>query len=200
MFIDDFWSLIEESRAYAANDREKQLEFIRKELEETTSEIIRRYCVYLMGLLKKACSEDMWAAFYTMNGGYEEWGFEDFRYWLIAHGREFWEKTLENPIDFLHQHVNIAEGENPDVTFYGFWSVFKTAYEKKSAAELNNSLDWAKAYEEVQKVELELEKIMRPMANSYQIRKLYPAMYEKFFQQYYYLLKLYQEQKNNSAS
>jgi hypothetical protein len=135
-----------------------------------------------------------------MNGGYEEWGFEDFRYWLIAHGREFWEKTLENPIDFLHQHVNIAEGENPDVTFYGFWSVFKTAYEKKSAAELNNSLDWAKAYEEVQKVELELEKIMRPMANSYQIRKLYPAMYEKFFQQYYYLLKLYQEQKNNSAS
>lgn len=196
MFTDDFWSLIDESRKKAANDPEKQLIYLREALEDTTSDIIRRYCVFLMGLLKKACTEDLWAAYYTMNGGYEEWGFEDFRYWLIANGREFWEKTLENPTEFLYDNVSIAEGENPEVTFYGFWSLFKTMYEKKSGTELGNSMDWIRIYEEVQKCELELEKIMRPRANNYQIRKFYPKLYEKFFQQYYYLLKLYHQKKN----
>ena len=65
----------------------------------------------------------------------------------------------------------------------------------KSGTQLSNSQDWVRVYEEVQKCELELEKIMRPKANTYQIRKQYPAMYEKFFQQYYYLLKIYQEKK-----
>jgi hypothetical protein len=197
MLIDDFWSLVDDSRKYAGTDRSKQIDFIRKELEDTTSDIIRRYCVYLMDLLKKACTEDLWAAYYTMNGGYEEWGFEDFRYWVIAQGRGFWEKTLENPIQNLYDNVTIKEGDNPEVTFYEFWSLFKTIYEVKSGTQLSNSQDWVRVYEEVQKCELVLEKIMRPKANNYQIRKQYPAMYEKFFQQYYYLLKIFQEKKLN---
>ena len=198
MLIDDFWSLVNDSKKYASNDRTKQLAFLKKQLEDTTSDIIKRYCVFLMELLKKACSEDIWAAYYTMNGGYEEWGFEDFRYWLISQGKEFWENTIKNPISFLYENVSISEGENPEVTFYEFWGIFKTVYEEKSGTELGNSFDWIKIYEEVQKCELNIEKIMRPKANNYEIRKLYTELYEKFFQQYYFKLKLYQERKKNS--
>ena len=82
-----FWELIDESIKYSKGDRKLQLEFIQNKLEEETSDTIRRYCIYLTKLLKEACKEDIWASFYTMNGGFEEWGFEDFRYWLIAHGK-----------------------------------------------------------------------------------------------------------------
>ncbi len=195
MLINDFWNIIEESRRLSGGQREKQLEMLRQELSEYTSDTIKSYCIYMMGLLKKACTEEIWAAYYLMNGGYQEWGFEDFRYWLIAQGREFWEKTLQNPVDFLYENVNIQEGENPEVTFYEFWHLFKTVYEQKSGVQLSNSIEWLKIYEEVQKAELALEKITRPLAHSYQIRKKYPQLYEKFFQQYYYLLKKHQEEK-----
>lgn len=190
-----FWELVEESIKYSKGDRKLQLEFIQNRLEEETSDTIRRYCIYLTKLLKDACKEEIWAAFYTMNGGFEEWGFEDFRYWLIAHGKDFWENTLKDPINFLYDKVNFEEGENPEVTFYEFWSLFKTTYERKSDSALSNNMEWIKSYEEVQLCELALEKVMRPKANNHIIRKEYPKMHDKFFQNYYYLLKLYHEKK-----
>ena len=199
MLIDDFWAMVDESHRQAAGNKEKQIEWLRQDLSEHTSDIIKRYCVYLMGLLKKACTEEIWAAYYLMNGGYQEWGFEDFRYYIIAQGRDFWEATLADPVNFLHDNVNIEAGDNPDVTFYEFWDAFKSSYEAKSGAQLNNSIEWVRVYEDVQQSELDLEKIMRPKAHDYQLRKQYPKLYDKFFQQYYYLLKKYQEKKNSQA-
>lgn len=195
MLIDDFWAMVDESHRLSAGNKDKQIVLLRQELSEYTSDIIKRYCVYLMGLLKKACTEEIWSAYYLMNGGYQEWGFEDFRYYLIAQGQDFWEATLKDPVNFLYENINIKEGDNPDVTFYEFWNAFKSVYEEKSGAELNNSLEWVRVYEDVQKSELELDKIMRPKAHDYQIRKQYPQLYNKFFQQYYYLLKKYHEKK-----
>ena len=199
MLIDDFWAMVDESHRQAAGNKEKQIEWLRQDLSEHTSDIIKRYCVYLMGLLKKACTEEIWAAYYLMNGGYQEWGFEDFRYYIIAQGRDFWEATLADPVNFLHDNVNIEAGDNPDVTFYEFWDAFKSSYEAKSGAQLNNSIEWVRVYEDVQQSELDLEKTMRPKAHDYQLRKQYPKLYDKFFQQYYYLLKKYQEKKNSQA-
>jgi hypothetical protein len=195
MLIKDFWEIIDKSYKGSEGIQEKQVELLKAALEEETSDTIKRYCIYLMGLLKRASTEEFWACYYLINGGYEEWGFEDFRYWVIAHGKEFWEATLENPVEFLYNNVNIKIGDNPDVTFYEFWAAFKNAYEEKSDNELNHSFEWMKVYEEVQKAELELEKIMRPKAHDYEIRKQYPELYNKFFQNYYYLLKKYQEKK-----
>lgn len=195
MLKEYFWELVDNSCIKSGGDRAKQLELIKAELDETTSDIIKRYCVYIMELLKEACTEDMWIAYFNMNGGYEEWGFEDFRYWIIAHGEDFWKKSIQDPTNFLHENVNFKEGDNPDVTFYEFWSLFKTIYEQKSAAELNNQFEWIKAYENVQEAELEIEKIMRPKVYDYTIRKCCPKMYDKFHQQYYYLLKIYQDKK-----
>jgi hypothetical protein len=190
-----FWQLIEASLDFSKGEREQQLEFLQKELQKLSADEILNYCTYMMHLLKKACNPTFWICFFNMNGGYEEWGFEDFRYWLISKGELFWNHSLDNPIEFLYDNIHFNDGDNPDVTYYEFWSVFKIAYEEKKKSSLAQEMEWTKIYEEVQNCEMDLEKSMRTQYDIQNIKKMYPHFYEKFYQKYYHLIKLYHNRK-----
>ena len=195
----DFWLLIDAVKQAAGDDQQKYVALLEKRLEAMTSDSIRRHAVYLMQLLQQSSTEEIWAAHYLINGGYEEWGFEDFRYWLVAQGKPFFYDCLANPAEFLCEQVNIEEGDNPELSFYEFWSAFKTAYERKSQRNLCHTYDWLSEYEKVQQAEFSLEEKMRPLAQEYKLRKRYPALFKKFFQHFYYRLQKYQEQQSPST-
>ncbi|MFF5228038.1 DUF4240 domain-containing protein [Dactylosporangium sp. NPDC000521] len=69
----------------------------------------------LWDLLAVSYRVDLWAAAYLINGGASDDGFEYFRGWLIAQGRETFERALADP-DSLAVHPAVvaaaAEGED----------------------------------------------------------------------------------------
>ncbi|MFC9245678.1 DUF4240 domain-containing protein [Streptomyces sp. NPDC057136] len=44
-----------------------------------------------------SCTNPLWAAAYVINGGCSDDGFDYFRGWLIAQGREVFERTAADP-------------------------------------------------------------------------------------------------------
>ncbi|MFH8391757.1 DUF4240 domain-containing protein [Streptomyces sp. NPDC018036] len=51
----------------------------------------------LWDLVAESCTNPLWAAAYFINGGCSEDGFDHFRGWLIAGGREAFERVVADP-------------------------------------------------------------------------------------------------------
>jgi hypothetical protein len=50
-----------------------------------------------------AYKNKLWAAAYVINGGCSDDGFEDFRGWLIAQGKDVYLNALSNPVSLAHR-------------------------------------------------------------------------------------------------
>jgi hypothetical protein len=86
-------------------------------------------------LLSDAYRQDLWGAAYLINGGASDDGFDYFRGWLLAQGRETWEAALADP-DSLADVVDEDLGEG----FEGFegegmLSVARHAYESATGSD-----------------------------------------------------------------
>src|SRR5882672_4855014 len=82
---------------------------------------------------KESYAWSLWGAAYLMNGGCSDDGFEYFRAWLIAQGRQPFEMALEDP-DTLATLVN-PEGELEE-----FMYLARQAYEEKTGEEMPDSV------------------------------------------------------------
>ena len=60
--------------------------------------------------------EDLWAAAYLINGGCSDEGFDAFRGWLIAHGREIVARSVKSP-DSLAEMAAVRSAADSGAVF-----------------------------------------------------------------------------------
>ncbi len=92
MTIDKFWKLIEQVK----DDEEPEVG-LDLSLRKLAPEELISYQEHFDALVRKAYRWDLWGAAYIMEGGCSDDGFIDFRYGLIAQGRDVYDAALENP-------------------------------------------------------------------------------------------------------
>lgn len=92
MNIDTFWALIEPGK----NAIEPEIE-IAKQLQSLEPAELEAYQAHFDQFKNQAYRWDLWGAAYMIGGGCSDDSFIDFRYGLIAKGREVYEKALQNP-------------------------------------------------------------------------------------------------------
>lgn len=106
-----------------------------KKLGELAPEEIAGFGVELEQLLAASYRQDLWGAAYLINNGASDDGFDYFRGWLLAQGREIWEAAMADP-DSLADVVDEDLGEG----FEGFdgegmLSVARHAYESATGSD-----------------------------------------------------------------
>ncbi|MCO8277223.1 DUF4240 domain-containing protein [Actinoplanes sp. TRM 88003] len=97
MRTDDFWAVI--SRATA--DRPASPADVAKravaDLATREPDEIVAWGRHLDKVMVASGTQDLWAAAYLINGGCSEDGFDNFRGWLIAHGRDAVARSVKSP-------------------------------------------------------------------------------------------------------
>lgn len=99
-----FWLMIETARREAGGDDEAFLEHLYEALVELEPEEILDFRNALGTTLERANSHRLRAAAFVINAERSEDGFEQFRGWLVAQGREVFERALEEP-ESLAEHI-----------------------------------------------------------------------------------------------
>jgi hypothetical protein len=105
MRTDEFWAVIEKAtadlpdpssggagRTPAAVAKRAVAELASRDAEEIVA-----WGRHLDKVMAASCKEDLWAAAYLINGGCSDEGFDDFRGWLIAHGRDVVARAVRVP-------------------------------------------------------------------------------------------------------
>ncbi|MER6101986.1 DUF4240 domain-containing protein [Streptomyces sp. NPDC001832] len=95
----DFWNLIDDARAQvnAPADAEAVVERASALLAARPRDEIVAAQQLLWDLMAASYRAPLWAAAYTINGGCSDDGFDYFRGWLIAQGREVFERVVADP-------------------------------------------------------------------------------------------------------
>jgi hypothetical protein len=98
MDTNDAWQLVEQARADTGGDDAEAV------AARMTALLARRgpagivaLAQPLWELLASSYRADLWAAAYLVNGGASDDGFEYFRGWLVAQGRDVYEQALADP-------------------------------------------------------------------------------------------------------
>jgi hypothetical protein len=99
MDIDRFWALIAAARAQAADptDAEEVADRASALLATHPSEEIVAAQRILSGVMAGSYRNPLWAAAYVINGGCSDDGFDYFRGWLVAQGREVHDRAVADP-------------------------------------------------------------------------------------------------------
>ena len=93
----EFWQVIERSLLAADGNAEAQLEALENELESLTSEQVLGFQRMFDHLFRVSYRAELWGVAFIVNGGASDDGFDYFRGWLIAQGREVFQATLARP-------------------------------------------------------------------------------------------------------
>jgi hypothetical protein len=102
-----FWSLVDEARASAPDDR-AVAERATALLAVRPREDILAFQQIFWDLMAESYREPLWGAAYLINGGCSDDGFDYFRGWLISQGREVFESAVADP-DSLAGHPAVQE-------------------------------------------------------------------------------------------
>src|SRR6266576_2839596 len=94
---DIFWQLIAESKQGGGGDSDAQIAALQERLQSLPESEIVEFDGLLHGQLDRSYHRDLWAAAYLINGGCSDDGFDYFRAWLIAQGRDVFERALQDP-------------------------------------------------------------------------------------------------------
>lgn len=106
-----FWELIAESRARAARDPHRQMTRLRELLAALTAEEVLEFGTIFWRLHGVAYRAELWGAAHLIAGGADDEGFDNFRAWLIAQGRDIFEAALADA-DSL---AGVAEADEPEL-------------------------------------------------------------------------------------
>ncbi len=91
-----FWQIIQTAKR-AASDDDQQLELIEAALQALEPDDMVKFQRIFDRLHRSSYRADLWGAAYIINGGSSDDGFDYFRGWLIAQGREVYSAALEQP-------------------------------------------------------------------------------------------------------
>lgn len=142
---DGFWAIIQDSlTAIQAEDSDDdpqamQYEFLKYRLIDLTWQEIIAFRNRFDDLYMLSYQGDLWCAAYIMNGGCSDDGFDYFRAWLIAQGKETFYNALNNPDSLadLPQTGDEAEYEFEHM-MYVAGEAFKEKYQGDIYAYLAN--------------------------------------------------------------
>lgn len=104
MTHDLFWEIIESTKQQHPDDPEAQVEALVAALKQLPSEEIIEFDKIYDEYRFRAYRWDLWGAIYLLEGGCSDDGFEDFRAWLISHGRETYERVIADPDSLADEH------------------------------------------------------------------------------------------------
>lgn len=96
MTKDRFWALIDGARAKAGGWEEMSGPLVSRLARYDTPDIMLWHQIFLL-YHQLSCKNKLWAAAYVINGGCSDDGFDYFRGWLIAQGRDVFLKALADP-------------------------------------------------------------------------------------------------------
>jgi hypothetical protein len=102
MDVDAFWELIEHARSNARDD-ERLVEQVATALLALPTEEILDFEEQMSQAEHRAYRWEVWGAAYLINGGCSDDGFQDFRAWLVAQGRDTFTRAVADP-DWLAEH------------------------------------------------------------------------------------------------
>jgi len=97
MRTDDFWAVIDRATADRPGSPGEVAKRAIAELATRDPEEIVAWGRHLDKVMVASGKEDLWAAAYLINGGCSDEGFDNFRGWLIAHGREVLARSVREP-------------------------------------------------------------------------------------------------------
>lgn len=97
MRTEEFWALIEDARTGADGNADAVAVRATAALAERDVADIVGWERHLRRVLAASHREDLWGAAYLINGGCSEDGFDYFRGWLIAQGREAFARAVADP-------------------------------------------------------------------------------------------------------
>jgi hypothetical protein len=97
MRTDDFWAVIARATADRPASPAEVAKLAAADLATRDPEEIVAWGRHLDKVMVASGSEDLWAAAYLINGGCSDEGFDNFRGWLIAHGRDAVAKSVKSP-------------------------------------------------------------------------------------------------------
>ncbi|HET9518281.1 MAG TPA: DUF4240 domain-containing protein, partial [Actinoplanes sp.] len=92
---------------------------------------------HLDKVLAASYTEDLWAAAYLINGGCSDEGFDDFRGWLVAQGREVVARAVREP-DSLAELPVVRASADSGAELYGgeVLRIARSAYREATGAPL----------------------------------------------------------------
>jgi hypothetical protein len=105
MQVDELWSVIAAART-DGGDASDVAERIRQQLCSRPAAEIYRYLEQQAAVMEQSYSWALWGAAYVANGGCSDDGFDYFRGWLLAQGRDVFERALQDPdslADLIHE-------------------------------------------------------------------------------------------------
>ena len=91
-----FWRLIDDCRS-AEKDIEELAAALTQRLTSLSPDDVIAFDMIMQELLFESYRWDIWAVAYIVNYGCSDDGFEYFRGWLIAQGKERWDIALKSP-------------------------------------------------------------------------------------------------------
>jgi len=97
MRTDDFWAVIARATADRPGSPGEVAERAIADLAACDSEEIVAWGRHFDKVMVASGTQDLWAAAYLINGGCSDEGFDAFRGWLIAHGREAVARSVRSP-------------------------------------------------------------------------------------------------------
>lgn len=92
-----FWNLIEQTRARHRAGEGEQADLLLEDLLQRKPKEVADFQHTFDHFFWKAYRWDVWAAAYILLGGCSDDAFMDFRGWLIAQGRETFERVVADP-------------------------------------------------------------------------------------------------------
>ncbi|MBB2948759.1 hypothetical protein FB565_008545 [Actinoplanes lutulentus] len=111
MSVQKFWELVEAARASAGDpaDADSVGQRARELLDELSLDEVAALARAEWELRARSYRVDLWGAAYLINGGCSDDGFEYFRGWLMAQGRDVFERAVDDP-DTLADVPAVREG------------------------------------------------------------------------------------------
>jgi len=97
MRTDDFWAVIDRATADRPGRPDEVARRATAELATRDPDEIVAWGRHLDKVMAASGKEDLWAAAYLINGGCSEDGFDNFRGWLIANGRDVVARAVRDP-------------------------------------------------------------------------------------------------------
>ncbi|HEV3052671.1 MAG TPA: DUF4240 domain-containing protein [Longimicrobium sp.] len=126
---DAFWALIEAARSNGA-DCDSQAATLDAQLSQLSPEQIVQFDQEMRARLVESYRWDLWGVAYLINGGASDDGFEYFRAWLIAQGRDYFSAALGDP-ERAADRAEAGEAECEAMLY-----VAADAYESKTGEQL----------------------------------------------------------------
>jgi TPR repeat protein len=159
---EQFWNIIETTQRKSEGDGDLQVSLIEKALGELPEPDILDFDRLLNEFMAASYTQNLWAAAYLINGGCSDDGFDYFRAWLIAQGKDVFQKALKDPETL----VDVAE---PDVELELLLYAAAKAYEARTRKKFT--------YPQYPTPELTGDEWEE---DEEQLSKMYPRLFERF--------------------